>query len=581
VSISTSRQTLPSTSAAGQSSSPRRVKRAGTSFWIVNGVLAAAVLAIAVGAYLTLGSSSSSATAATRTSTVQRGVVMTSVSASGAVQSSNDVSASFQTSGTLSAVSVKAGQHVAKGQVLARIDSLSARQALSEAQANLATAQGRLQQTTSPLNAQEQQQLTVSSESAAASVTSAQTALSDQQAQNALDLKNAQQAVTQANAQLKSDQAQHTTDAAALKSAETALTAATGTAVTTAQQKVTSAQTTLAQDDQKVTTDTNAVKSATANVASTTLKGTQALHQAQQQLDSAKLQQKTTLAGNAVKTAPPKPGDLASAKAAVVQAQVGLAQAKLAVSETTLRAPVAGTIATVNGSVGDQVSGGGSNTPSTTPSTSSTSSSAASSSSTSSSSSSSSSFVTITQDKSLQVVAGFSEGDAASIKLGQAATATISALPGVTLAATVVGVDSTATTVSNVVTYNVTFALVGSNAKLKPGMTAAVQVVTAERENVLNVTSGAVTGSGSNASLRVVKNGKETTVPVVAGLRGDDTTEIVSGVSAGTTVALPALTLTNLGTSSGTSTTTGAAGATRARGGAGLGALGGGGLGGP
>jgi len=103
-------------------------------------------------AYLALGSSASSNTAATRTSTVLRGVVLTSVSASGAVQSSDDVSASFPTSGTLSAVLVSAGQHVAKGQVLARIQSLSARQALQEAQANLTTAQGRLQQTLSPLN---------------------------------------------------------------------------------------------------------------------------------------------------------------------------------------------------------------------------------------------------------------------------------------------------------------------------------------------------------------------------------------------------------------------------------------------
>ena len=32
-------------------------------------------------------------------------------------------------------------------------------------------------------------------------------------------------------------------------------------------------------------------------------------------------------------------------------------------------------------------------------------------------------------------------------------------------------------------------------------MTAAIQVITAERDNVLNVTNTAVTGSGSNARL--------------------------------------------------------------------------------
>ena len=56
-----------------------------------------------------------------------------------------------------------------------------------------------------------------------------------------------------------------------------------------------------------------------------------------------------------------------------------------------------------------------------------------------------------------------------------------------TLGAKVIAIDSTATTVSNVVTYNVTFALTGGNAKLKPGMTADVDVVTAERDNALHV----------------------------------------------------------------------------------------------
>ena len=44
-----------------------------------------------------------------------------------------------------------------------------------------------------------------------------------------------------------------------------------------------------------------------------------------------------------------------------------------------------------------------------------------------------SSLITITGQNKLEVVAGFSEGDAASIKVGAAATATISALPGVSL----------------------------------------------------------------------------------------------------------------------------------------------------
>ena len=121
---------------------------------------------------------------------------------------------------------------------------------------------------------------------------------------------------------------------------------------------MTSAQATLDQDDTKIDASDAAVRTALANVSATKLKNTQSIHNAENQVTSAKLQQQTNAAGNAVKTAAPKAGDLASAKAAVVQAQIQLAQAQKALSETTLRAPISGSVATVNGSVGDAVSAG-------------------------------------------------------------------------------------------------------------------------------------------------------------------------------------------------------------------------------
>ena len=512
-----------------------------TGAWIANGALVVVLLGLAVYAYTTLGSSGGSS-APTRTATVQRGVVLTTVSASGSVASAGDVAANFQTSGTLTVVRVKAGQRVAKGEVLARVDSLSARQAVAEAVANLATAQARLQQTLNPLNAQEKAQLTVSDQQAAESVRTATVSLSDTNAQAAHDLAQAQSSVTEAKQQLASDKAQHTKDVNAKAS-----------------------QAVIDQDSTKITADQTALKSANASISTTKLKNTQSVHSAQNQLAQAKLQQQSNAAANAVKTAAPRPGDLAAAKATVVQAQIQLAQARLALRETTLRAPVAGVVASVDGSVGDTVSA------SSNGSSPSSSSAAA---SDSSSSSSSSSFITITAQNKLQVIAGFSEGDAASIAVGQPATATISALPGVTLAAKVIAIDSTATTVSNVVTYNVTFALTGTSPKLKPGMTADVEVVTAVRAGALHVPTTAVTGSGANARVTVMRDGKQVSTAVVAGLRGDDATEIKSGLRVGDTVVLPTLNIAGLGSSS-PSQTGGAAGRFRAP------TLGGGGFGGP
>ncbi|MDP9283506.1 MAG: hypothetical protein M3P41_00890 [Actinomycetota bacterium] len=174
----------------------------------------------------------------------------------------------------------------------------------------------------------------------------------------------------------------------------------------------------------------------------------------------------------------------------------------------------------------------------------------------------------------LDVTASFSESDAAKIRLGQAGTITVSALPSQQLAAHAVAIDTVGTTSSGVVEYTVTLALDRTVAGLKPGMSANAIVTTGEHDNVLNVPNAAVTGSGSNAAVKVLRNGVQTTVNVIAGLKGDSTTEIESGLVAGDRVV----------TSSGTPVTapTGTTGVTRAGGAGGFpGGAGGFGGGGP
>ena len=133
----------------------------------------------------------------------------------------------------------------------------------------------------------------------------------------------------------------------------------------------------------------------------------------------------------------------------------------------------------------------------------------------------------------LEVTAGFSESDAAKIKIGKPATISLDALPDAKLAAHVIAIDTLSTVVSNVVTYNVTFLLDRTTAGVKPGMSASVDVITQERDNAINLPSSAVTGKGSNATVTVLKDGQQTRTAVVAGLQGDSTTEIVSGLKAG------------------------------------------------
>jgi macrolide-specific efflux system membrane fusion protein len=650
----------------------RLPRRAAPAIRTTNIILLALVAGLGTAAYLALHTTASVATATPRTSPVARGVVLSSVSASGTVQAATNLSVGFQASGRVTAIDVKAGQKVAKGQVLGKLDSTDATAAVQQANANLASAKANLAQAQSGETAQQKAADAVSLTQSKAQVTQAETALKNAKAQLKIDNASTSQsvatakssaAVTQAQKQLKADQgnlaaavAKQKTDKAKLTvngttyaTADDAVNAMTNvvnqdkaqqqqdtqtnydlqaqqtmdqqqlaldqtsqknasasdqsywqdkvsndqatvnadalkvqqmaktlnaiqyqlTQDQATQQTLQTLQTTLTQDassiqsyEAKIVSDNNAISSAksqrTSQVqtaqsmrTSTLAKDNQGISTAQQQVNSAKLSVTSTAANNAVKSVIP-PATLAQDSAQVLQAQVSLATAQRTLDQTVLRAPVAGTVASVGGTLGQSVSGSGttanSSSASSTASTGSTGGAASSSSSTSTSSSA---FVTLVNLQGLEVTASFSESDAAKIKLGQAGTITVSALPNKQLAAHVVAIDTSGTSSSGVVTYTVTMALDRTVAGLKPGMSANATVTTGERDNVLNVPNAAVTGTGSTATVKVLKSGVQSTVNVVTGLKGDSTTEIVSGLTAGQQVV----------TSSGVAPAAGAAGA--------------------
>ena len=68
-------------------------------------------------------------------------------------------------------------------------------------------------------------------------------------------------------------------------------------------------------------------------------------------------------------------------------------------------------------------------------------------------------FITLVNLSSLQVKAAFSETDAAKVQIGQTASVSFDALTSQTFTGKVVAIDSTSTVTSNVVTYNVTVSL--------------------------------------------------------------------------------------------------------------------------
>ncbi|TDO52009.1 macrolide-specific efflux system membrane fusion protein [Kribbella sp. VKM Ac-2571] len=228
---------------------------------------------------------------------------------------------------------------------------------------------------------------------------------------------------------------------------------------------------------------------------------------------------------------------LAKAKADKEQSDQNVEAAQAAVDATTLKAPIAGTVTAVNGTVGSVAGGSSSSSSSGSGSGGQGSTSGQGSASNSGTSTTSGTgFVDIADLKALQVVAAFAEADAIKIKAGQAATVTLNAEPGTTLTASLATVSPTPTTTNGVVSYSATFSLAKLPANARMGQTANVTVQTAKAANALYVPSTAIATSGTTYTVTMADGSGTREVQV--GVRGDSYTQITSGLNEGDRIEL-------------------------------------------
>jgi multidrug efflux pump subunit AcrA (membrane-fusion protein) len=110
-------------------------------WWLAGGV---AVLAAAAVTTVVLVGNDKPAPVQVSTTKVTRGQVSSTVSASGAVQAQASRSLGFGSSGTLTELKVKAGDVVAVGAVLAKIDDAAAQDSVDQASANVSNAEDAL-----------------------------------------------------------------------------------------------------------------------------------------------------------------------------------------------------------------------------------------------------------------------------------------------------------------------------------------------------------------------------------------------------------------------------------------------------
>jgi len=154
-----------------------------------------------------------------------------------------------------------------------------------------------------------------------------------------------------------------------------------------------------------------------------------------------------------------------AAVAQVEQARAALQAAELDLQRTTIRAPVTGIVVSRNVDVGQTVAA----------------------------SLQAPTLFLIAQDlMQMQVDTNVSEADIGRVQIGQTVTFTVDAYQNTSFTGQVTQVRNAPITVQNVVTYDAVVQVANPDLRLKPGMTANVSFLIAERQNVVKVPTAAL-----------------------------------------------------------------------------------------
>jgi HlyD family secretion protein len=197
--------------------------------------------------------------------------------------------------------------------------------------------------------------------------------------------------------------------------------------------------------------------SASAMAADKTLARTKALRDqnlaAQADLDTAEAAVATTHA------------QIDGANAGLAQAMAQMHQAQVNLSFTSIVSPIDGTVISRSVDVGQTVAA----------------------------SLSAPTLFTIAQDLTkMQVDTSVSEGDVGRLQVGMKTYFTVDSFPGQRFLGTIRQIRNAATTVQNVVTYDAVIDVDNKDLRLRPGMTANVTIVYAERKDVLAISNAAL-----------------------------------------------------------------------------------------
>jgi len=191
-------------------------------------------------------------------------------------------------------------------------------------------------------------------------------------------------------------------------------------------------------------------------------------------------------------------------EAQIKSAQANIENLEIQISKATLRSPINGIVTKQSAKVGQIVA-------------------------------INSNIVSVISEVKFQIEANVAEADIAKIKIGDTAKVTLDAYGSeIIFEAAVIKIDPAETIIEGVPTYKTTFEFKEDSEKIKSGMTANVDILTAQKENTLVIPYRAVINKNGDKIVRVINGKIISERKVTLGLRGSDgSVEIVEGLKEG------------------------------------------------
>jgi len=478
-----------------------------------------------------------STTASLQTAEIERGTLVTGVNAAGTMAALQSDTLTWHTTGIVAKVNVKVGQVVDVGDVLLELDPSSYAPAILQAQLDVINAQDALDTLLVGATAQQLADAQLAVINAQDAVTTAQRNLSNVTHINVsyyqTQLQQAEQSLTtaQQNAEITNFQSNLNSAAEAVTSAANNIESIKALDVkypgyaqqrdrlkqaeatyASAQQTY---QTALYRLQQAQNNDSNTISNAQTSV--NTAKANLAAAQSgpssakvtlyQTQLDVARANLQKAQDDLAALQAGPDEQDLAAAK-------IKLATAQASAEAVRVVAPFRGTVVSVANRTGDSVDAN-------------------------------QTAITLADLSSLEIRVDVAEVDINRVQVGQVVNLTTDAAPDQTFTGQVAEVPFIGSSSQGVVTFPVKVIVPDPDPALKPGMTAAVAIVTESRADVLLVPNRAIRVTNGQRSVTVLFEGEQIPVQVTLGLSNETYTEVNSNtLREGDTVVLNTSTTT-------------------------------------